>query len=43
VSDKLEVPPVPEGLCGIGGCVFILGHASNKHSWEKIITLYEIR
>jgi len=43
VSDKLEAPPVPEGLCGIGGCVFILGHANRKHSWEAIITVTEFR
>lgn len=30
------IPPAPpRGLCGIGGCVFITGHRTVLHSWEK--------
>jgi len=28
---------IPEGLCGIGGCVFIDGHESRgnpRHTWQ---------
>jgi len=36
----LVVPPVPAGLCGVSGCVFIEGHAlraysRGRHSWER--------
>lgn len=39
----LVVPPIPEGLCGISGCVFTKDHASRGndlstdqelHTWE---------
>jgi hypothetical protein len=44
--DHVEVvpaPPIPEGLCGVGGCVYNWTHASaddrnyppSKHSWER--------
>lgn len=36
---SLVVPPIPEGLCGDGGCVFTEGHASRdgepRHSWQR--------
>lgn len=27
-----EIPPVPEALCGEGGCVFLSAH-DGEHSW----------
>lgn len=29
---ELQIPPIPDGLCGEGGCVFKAGHES-EHSW----------
>jgi hypothetical protein len=38
-ENEIAVPPVPRGLCGVGGCVFIKGHdqhalTGGTHSWE---------
>ncbi len=31
-EQDLVIPPIPDGLCGDGGCVFRAGHES-EHSW----------
>jgi len=37
-NDDRPVPPIPAGLCGVKGCVFIAGHddyalTGAVHSW----------
>lgn len=32
VERTLKIPPIPDGLCGEGGCVFKAGHEF-EHSW----------
>jgi hypothetical protein len=30
-----QAGPIPEGLCGVGGCVYKLEHMpTEKHSWD---------
>jgi hypothetical protein len=35
------VPPIPEGLCGVGGCVLKATHTllrsleAQRHTWER--------
>jgi hypothetical protein len=33
-DEPFEIPPEPEGLCGVRGCVFLADH-NGKHTWEK--------
>jgi len=39
IVHELIEPPIPDNLCGVGGCVYIEGHAlrdysRGRHSWE---------
>jgi hypothetical protein len=33
---RSNVPPIPPGLCGVGGCVFLAGHPGATHSWQTL-------
>jgi hypothetical protein len=28
-------PPIPEGLCGVGGCTLTPHPSSSSHTWER--------
>lgn len=32
----IETPAIPEGLCGVGGCVFT--PHDGTHSWELLVS-----
>lgn len=42
-AESAAVPPIPEGLCGVGGCVYLAGHETReypltgveaRHTWD---------
>jgi hypothetical protein len=33
VDALMDIPPIPEELCGAGGCTFLIGHVG-IHTWQ---------